>query len=242
LKLLVAFALSLFLLNAQDPRPWPSLQPVLVASGFDYPVDIQSPLDGSGRLFIVEQPGRILIHQNGQTLPTPEVWATGLRNPWRYSFDPETHDLWIADVGQNRLEEIDFQPASAAAGLNYGWNLMEGSTCYRPGCNQAGLTLPIFEYGRTLGVSVTGGYVYRGSVYPDRQGIYFFADFGSGRFWGLRREGELWASRELALLDGWAISTFGQAEDGELYFATHASRDGAVYRLADASPVTLRLN
>ncbi len=127
----------------------------------------------------------------------PEIWATGLRNPWRYSFDRQTKDLWIGDVGQNRAEEIDFQPASSKGGENYGWRRMEGLGCYPPGsnCDQSGITLPILEYGRQFGQSVTGGYVYRGSSYPALNGFYLYGDFGSGNIWAVQPQGSGWDNR-----------------------------------------------
>jgi len=183
--------------------------------------------------------GKMLrLDVESQPFPQPEIWALGLRNPWRFSFDRETGDLWIGDVGQNRLEEIDFQPADAGPGLNYGWSVMEASTCYRPGCRTDGLVLPVFEYGRNLGVSVTGGNVYRGSAYPERRGVYFLADYGTGRFWGVRRQDEGWASQELMLLDGVNVATFGEDENGELYFASHQGADATLFRIADRTPVT----
>lgn len=347
-----------------------------VASGLQNPVDIQAPHDGSGRLFLVEQPGRIRILQNGSLLPAPfldiqnrvasggesgllglalapgfpeqpwfyvnytdldgntavaryrhsgdpnradpsseqilltieqpfsnhnggqlqfgpdgylyigtgdggsggdprnngqdrsvllgkmlridvepglstyrippdnpfvndpaardEIWALGLRNPWRYSFDRDTGDLWIGDVGQSRAEEISFQPSSSTGGENYGWRRMEGLQCFEGGCSQAGLTLPVIEYPRTLGVSVTGGYVYRGSASPGLRGTYVYGDFGSGRIWGLRlvRSGPV---NDLLLDSPHAISSFGEDESGELYLASHG--EGSIYRLdAFATP------
>ncbi len=158
----------------------------------------------------------------------PEIWAIGLRNPWRFSFDRATGDLWIADVGQNRAEEIDFQPASSRGGENYGWNLMEGMQCYRSGCNTTGLTLPVVEYVRSEGCSVTGGFVYRGRESPGLRGTYLYGDFCTGRIWGLRRQGDLWNNR-LLLASGLSISTFGEDEAGEILVADYG---GAIYRIA----------
>lgn len=167
----------------------------------------------------------------------PEIWALGLRNPWRFSFDRETGDLWIADVGQNRLEEVNYQPASSRGGENYGWKIMEGSQCFVAGCRpDPSFVVPVHEYGRSEGISVTGGYVYRGLRYPGLRGLYIYGDFGSGRVWGLRREADRWVNR-LLLASGKAISTFGQDEEGELYLADHAV--GEIYMVEgepDAGP------
>jgi glucose/arabinose dehydrogenase len=168
----------------------------------------------------------------------PEIWALGLRNPWRYSFDRESGDLWIADVGQNRLEEVNFQPASSPGGENYGWVTMEASLCVTPGCNTAGLTLPVFEYGRNLGASITGGFVYRGSRYPSRRGVYFVADYVSARIWAVRRGASGWENRQISELPGRLISTFGEDEDGEIFFATYDARDSRIFWLADERPAT----
>lgn len=162
----------------------------------------------------------------------PEIWSTGLRNPWRYAFDRATGDLWISDVGQNRAEEVNFQPASSRGGENYGWRLMEGLQCFVTGCNMAGLTMPVLEYGRGLGCSVSGGYVYRGARYPALRGMYLYSDFCSGRIWGVRREGSAWVNREL-LNSGRPIATFGEDEDGELFTADYGS--GALLRIESST-------
>lgn len=166
----------------------------------------------------------------------PEIWATGLRNPWRYSFDRETKDLWIADVGQGRAEEVSFQPASSRGGENYGWRRLEGLECYPPGssCDRPGTTLPILEYGRSLGQSVTGGYVYRGSRYPALRGFYLYGDFGTGNLWAVQRQGSGWDNR-LVLATGRLISSFGEDEAGELYLADY---NGGIYLIAAAAPST----
>ena len=119
----------------------------------------------------------------------PEIWAYGLRNPWRFSFDRKTGDLFIGDVGQDAWEEVDFQPAGAAGGANYGWRVTEGNHCFNPatGCSFAGITPPVAEYSHASGCSITGGFVYRGRDFARLSGIYFYADYCSGRVWGLRR-------------------------------------------------------
>ncbi len=168
----------------------------------------------------------------GHTGFRPEIWALGLRNPWRFSFDRQTADLYIADVGQNAFEEVNFQAALSAGGENYGWRVMEGFHCFNPssGCVTTGLTLPVVEYGRNLGVSVTGGFVYRGGTFPRMQGLYFYGDFGSGRIWGLRQQGSVWQNTEL--LDSTInISTFGEDEAGNLYVADYTT--GTIFRITD---------
>ncbi|HWR52564.1 MAG TPA: PQQ-dependent sugar dehydrogenase [Bryobacteraceae bacterium] len=164
----------------------------------------------------------------------PEVWAYGLRNPWRFSFDAETRDLYIADVGQSAYEEINFQGAGSPGGENYGWPHMEGMHCYQAGCSQTGVTLPVAEYGRGSGdCSVTGGYVYRGTRMPDLRGAYIYGDYCSGRIWALRRNGAAWQNA-LLLSSQANISTFGVDSAGELYFAHH--NGGDIYTLMPAAP------
>ena len=158
-----------------------------------------------------------------------EIWATGLRNPWRFSFDRKAGDLFIADVGQNKHEEIDFEPKGSKGGRNYGWNVMEGLHCYRSeDCDHKGLGVPVAEYGHDKGCSVTGGMVYRGSRFPQLQGIYFYGDYCSGRIWGLRESGAEWMNKELKDT-GLSISTFGEDEAGEVYVADYSK--GNIYRI-----------
>ncbi|MGB5048962.1 MAG: PQQ-dependent sugar dehydrogenase [Caldilineaceae bacterium] len=164
----------------------------------------------------------------GQPNILSEIWAYGLRNPWRYSFDQQTGDLFIADVGQNAWEEIDFQAAASTGGENYGWRITEGNHCYNPNpCDKTGLVLPVAEYDHTLGQSVTGGFVYRGTAWPALQGIYLYADYVSGRIWGLRPAGSGWENR-LLLDSSHNISSFGQDAAGEVYAIDHA---GAILRV-----------
>lgn len=159
----------------------------------------------------------------------PEVWATGLRNPWRFSFDSATGDMYIADVGQDRWEEIHVQPASSRGGENYGWKVLEGSHCYGASeCRREGLVAPVAEYDHSQGCSVTGGFVYRGKAHPGLVGIYLYGDYCSGKIWGLRREGDAWRSHLLAD-SGMAISSFGEDDSGELYVAEHGA--GVIYRI-----------
>lgn len=158
-----------------------------------------------------------------------EVWASGLRNPWRFSFDRLTHELYIADVGQNLIEEVNVVPAGRG-GENYGWNIMEGSTCYKnKKCNRKGLVLPVTEYDHGSGdCSVTGGYVYRGVEFPNLFGIYFYADFCSGKIRGLKKNGSHWESKVL-LNTSFQISSFGEDEAGNIYFSDLAS--GSIYKI-----------
>ena len=161
----------------------------------------------------------------------PEIWAFGLRNPWRFSFDRDSGDLFIADVGQNRWEEINYQPVDSPGGQNYGWNVMEGEECYGSGsCDTDGLTLPGFVYPifSTSDCSITGGHVYRGEAIPALDGIYIYGDFCSGNIWGLLQEGDGWSSGLLASTD-FRISAFGEDENGEIYVADMVG--GAVYRI-----------
>ena len=174
----------------------------------------------------------------GQAGARAEIWAYGLRNPWRVTFDRATGDLWIADVGQASYEEINRQPAGVAGGRNYGWSVMEGLHCFGANsCDQAGLTLPVAEYGRDGGCSITGGYVYRGSRYPELAGAYVYGDYCSGRIWTLRQQGSAWVSAP-ALDSTYKITSFGEDEGGELYvvhapFGTNTIGQGAIYRLTD---------
>ncbi len=160
----------------------------------------------------------------------PEIWAYGLRNPWRFSFDAQTGDLYIADVGQNRAEEINVQPAISRGGENYGWNVLEGWQCFgTANCDTSGLTMPVWEYEHRRGnCSVTGGYVYRGQQFAAMQGIYYFGDYCSGIIWGMQPEGADWSVRELYQAP-FTISSFGEDEAGNLYVVNYI--DGSIYTL-----------
>jgi glucose/arabinose dehydrogenase len=170
----------------------------------------------------------------GQAGARGEVWAIGLRNPWRMSFDRQTGDLFIGDVGQGAIEEIDFQPAFGAGGENYGWNILEGSQCYSPpsGCTPPpNYQAPVAEYSHgpndVNGCAVVGGYQYRGTSYPALQNIYFYSDNCSGKIWGLQKENASWVSTML-LDTTYSISTFGEDEPGEVYVV---SLSGEILRL-----------
>ena len=158
----------------------------------------------------------------------PEIYAYGLRNPWRFSFDRATRDIWAADVGQNRWEEVD----RIIAGRNYGWNIMEGFECFSPpeNCPTGGLELPRAVYSREGGCSVTGGYVYRGPSMPELDGWYVYGDFCSGKIWAVNTVGS--AAPVLLADTGLPIASFGELPDGELVVVTFAN---AVYRLARSS-------
>jgi len=173
-----------------------------------------------------------------------EIYAYGLRNPWRFSFDRQSGQLYAADVGQDEVEEIDI----IEKGRNYGWHVMEGPQC-TPGvnrdCNKKGYTLPIYSYTHEVGRSITGGYVYRGKAIPELCGTYLYGDFVNQAIWGLRyRDGKVVQHKtlydpksiwNLALDyfrdDGLLISTFGEDEDGEVYVGAYQS--GAIYRIVD---------
>ena len=366
----------LSLAHGQDSAPieWPTVRPVLVASGLINPVTITNAADGSGRLFVVEQAGRIRILRGGQTLPLsrpfldisgrvnccgergllglafppgfadkqhfyvyytaasgnlivsrfqvspdpdladassetvildidhheyenhnggnmafgpndgylyiatgdgggggdsllsgqntakllgkllridvesgvspysvpetnpfvgkdnvrPEIWAYGLRNPWRFSFDRSTGDLFIGDVGQDTWEEVNFQQASSTGGENYGWNQMEGAHCYLEKCSSEGLTMPISEHSHEEGCTVIGGYVYRGTRFPGMQGFYIYGDYCNGRAWILRFDGVKW-QKSPPFETNIGMSTFGEDEAGNLYVADHG--EGRIYEL-----------
>jgi glucose/arabinose dehydrogenase len=148
----------------------------------------------------------------------PEIWVWGLRNPWRYSFDRLTGDLSIGDVGQGAIEEIDWLPTGQQAGVNLGWNVMEGTSCYgAETCDQTGLTLPIAEYSHGQGCSVVGGYVYRGEASPALRGVYLFADYCSGLLWGLGRDQSGAWTMSKPIETGLNVSSFGEDAAGELY-------------------------
>lgn len=164
----------------------------------------------------------------------PEIWAYGLRNPWRMSFDGETGRLWAADVGQDHAEEIDV----ILPGRNYGWNITEGTSCFPQGeeCDQTGITLPVWEYGRSYGCAIIGGYVYRGEAIPSLRGRYIYADYCTGRVWGIHAEtaaaGE--PVEELLLADGaprWILS-LAEDSSGEIYLLSREDNGGdSIYRL-----------
>ncbi|HVE69959.1 MAG TPA: PQQ-dependent sugar dehydrogenase [Thermoanaerobaculia bacterium] len=166
----------------------------------------------------------------------PEIWASGMRNPWRFTFDRASGDLWIADVGQGSWEEVNLQPATSIGGENYGWDVLEGTRCFgATNCTRTGFIAPVIEYNHSAGAcSVTGGYVYRGTRSPRLEGMYIYGDYCNGRIWGARNLGSGWTSTLLADTT-FQISTFGEDVTGEMYVADHG---GAIYRIADSTPLT----
>ena len=166
------------------------------------------------------------------TAGAPEVWAKGLRNPWRYTFDQPTGLLYIADVGQGAREEVDIQPATAG-GLNYGWNIMEGLGCYNATtCTRTGLTLPVLDYAHTNGAcSITGGYVYRGSAIPGIVGHYFYSDYCAGFLRSFRYSNGAAVDEKDWGLTMTAVTSFGVDAAGELYVLTGSG----IFKIVQAS-------
>lgn len=170
-----------------------------------------------------------------------EIWSLGLRNPWRWSFDRQTNDMWIADVGQGAWEEIDFRPANATAGINYGWRCYEGNHAYNTtGClPQANYETAVFEYphnNATGGFSVTGGFVYRGAEFPFFQGFYICADYVSGNGWLIKKNGAVFTTTQQTFITN--LVGFGEAEDGTLYAVTLS---GTFYKVNAVNPIPLKL-
>ncbi len=174
--------------------------------------------------------------------PLDEIWASGLRNPWRFSFDRSNGELWIADVGQGQREEVDFQPALSSGGQNYGWKLMEGTQCGgndacpagTPACNSSAFTDPVLEYAHQGHCSITGGYVYRGSAVPQLRGAYVFGDLCSGAMWAAFRDGD--GSRLVVRslpVSAPSLTTFGEDAAGELFAATGG---GQIFRFVNLGP------
>jgi glucose/arabinose dehydrogenase len=166
-----------------------------------------------------------------------EIWAEGVRNPWRFSFDPATGDLYIADVGQEGFEEVNYIPAANVekGGMNFGWPVMEGGVCFPPSktqdCDKSDFVNPVATYAHDSQfacTSITGGHVYRSSR-PGQTPVYLYGDFCSGRVWGLQADGDSWAT---SLLDDFPfrITSFGQDEAGNVYVVDY---DGVVYRIVD---------
>lgn len=183
-----------------------------------------------------------MLRFNAESVPNAPIQGdfidtiySGLRNPWRFSFDRETGDLWIGDVGQDKYEEVDFL-ASADTGskYNFGWRRMEGAHCFENNCNTTSLTLPVFEYDHGSGCSITGGYVYRGSRWPALRGYYIFADYCSGNAWAMRGPSDQFRVTPLKKFPT-NITSFGEDEGGEIYMTT---TDGRVLMMSGGAPVT----
>ena len=155
-----------------------------------------------------------------------EIWAYGLRNPWRFSFDRPTGRLFAGDVGQDRYEEVDI----IQKGLNYGWNIMEGFHCYNaPTCDMTGLTLPILEYSHFEGNAIIGGFIYRGNQIAGLKGVYIFADYGTGKIWGSKPDLSGTWQRVGLLASGKVVSAFGQDLTGELYLLDYGT--GTIFKI-----------
>ena len=167
----------------------------------------------------------------GRAGARPEIWSYGLRNPWRFSFDPANGDLYIADVGEKRWEEVNVSRAAAGSGrgVNYGWSVMEGTACVSPGCDQSGLTLPLVQYDHSQGCSITGGYVYRGEALPALQGHYLYGDFCQAWVRSfVAGEDDPEPVEWPALSPGDNITSFGEDAAGELYILTSG---GGLYKI-----------
>jgi uncharacterized repeat protein (TIGR03806 family) len=174
--------------------------------------------------------GNMLCNAGAGSQNCPEIYAYGLRNPWRWSFDRGSGELWVGDVGQNSLEEVD----RVVAGGNYGWRCFEGTSTYNSACgpNAGSSRPPIAQYGRTVGQSTTGGYVYRGTAIAALAGRYVFGDFASGRIWHIARDTLPTLTVTAGFDSGLSIASFGQANDGELYVVNYA---GTLHRLRDGA-------
>ena len=184
-----------------------------VAAGYGIPAT--NPFSGNAQCL-----------QGSGAASCPEIFAWGFRNPWRFSFDSQTGALWVGDVGQSAYEEVD----RVQIGENYGWNTREGAHCYPPGssCDTVGLTDPITEYGRDVGQSITGGYVYRGTAIADLVGYYVFGDFASGRIWAVAADSPIGTEPIELGESGLAIAAFAEGTDGELYIVSYG---GTIHQL-----------
>jgi glucose/arabinose dehydrogenase len=177
--------------------------------------------------------------------PRDEIWALGLRNPYRWSFDRATGDVWIGDVGQNALEEVDFEPAGDPGGRNYGWDVMEGGNCNpndpapAPPCNDPSLSLPVYQYGRSAGdCSIIGGSVYRGDSFSQLRGLYFFGDFCTGHVWSFDPAtlGVVDRTAQLGAAAGVGFTLVGFGEDGLGRLLLVQRNAGTVYRITAVPP------
>lgn len=195
-------------------------------------IDVNGSTPGSGACGLVGNYGIPASNPFvGTSGACAEIWAYGLRNPWRWSFDRFTHDLIIGDVGQNTWEEVDFQPASSGGGEYYGWSCMEGNHTFKADrCDSTLRVDPILEYAHSEGCSVTGGYRYRGPI-QDMNGIYIYGDYCSGSIWFAERQGGTWTA-SVWKASGLNISSFGEDEEGNVYVV---DSNGAVYRFESAT-------
>ena len=202
--------------NAQNPS-------TLLGSVLRLDVDGESP----DRPYAIPEDNPFADGAEGQ----PEVWAYGLRNPWRFSFDQLTGEFYLADVGQREIEEVNALSADGLGGENYGWPMLEGTSCFAiADCVADGLVLPVAEYSHEFGCSVTGGYVYRGEAIPSLQGVYLFADYCSGLLWGMGRGADgTWVTAP-PVETGMNISSFGEDAAGEVYLT---DLNGGLYRVVD---------
>jgi glucose/arabinose dehydrogenase len=194
-------------------------------------IDVNNTNTGDGLPYDIPPDNPFANDNNPST--RAEIWAYGLRNPWRFTFDRQTHDLFIGDVGQGSREEVDFQPAGSNGGENYGWRCREGDQPFNmltSNCSGATFTSPILVYNTPSNPcgAITGGYRYRGSTFPQINGVYFYADYCTGRIWGAVQNGTGWATTQLLDTDA-SISTFGEDQNGELYVADRAG--GQIYRI-----------
>ena len=192
-------------------------------------IDVHNNNTGDGLAYDIP-PGNPFA-SDGNPNTRAEIWAYGLRNPWRFSFDRQTGDMFIGDVGQDAVEEVDFQPEASTGGENYGWRCKEGNQDYTSDAHCASETFvaPIQVYDHSQSrCAVTGGYRYRGTRHPAMAGVYFYADYCGGQIYGATLSGASWAKTDL-LDTSLLISTFGQDEDGELYLADRSS--GKIYRI-----------
>lgn len=190
-------------------------------------IDVDNPENGMNYGIPADNP-----FKDNQQGYREEIFAYGLRNPWRFSFDSQTGELWAGDVGQNQYEEIDL----IESGKNYGWNIMEGMHCYSSSsCDQSGLTLPIYEYTHDTGISITGGVVYRGTSVSGLGGYYLYSDYGAGNVWGLEYDGQTVTSNRV-LFSVSSPTAFGTDSNGEVYIC---SFDGNIYKVTGALPTGL---
>ena len=194
----------------------------------------------SGKTYVI--PPTNPFYGNADPNLRQEIWAYGLRNPWRFSFDRSTGDLYIGDVGQGTEEEVDFQSSSSAGGQNYGWRILEGNLCYNPSINcvaPSGYIPPVATYDHgtnsSYGCSITGGYVYRGNLSPSLQGVYFYGDYCSGKVLGLIKNPDNTWTYGLIASTSYSISSFGQDEQGELYLADYGG--GKLYHISSGSVI-----